>query len=165
MNKLRIIDIITNPKINNFRSSKKLKGDVLMDMRCYASSIMNIFYNNKILSKKIILKKNIFNTISSVNFIFDFSTQVYTGQFKYAGEYQNNLCIYTDKKIIELNRVYSPPHDESLNLLVKEKNSTKIYKIKKENAFEKYFLEVMSKINQKKYQYYFKKIILINKFV
>ena len=64
--------------------------------------------------------------ISSVNFIFDFSTQIYTGQFKFGGEYQNNLCIYTDKKIIELNRVYSPPHDKSLNILVKEKNNTKI---------------------------------------
>ena len=166
--KIRYINtnfVIPNPKINNFRSSKKLKGDVLMDMGCYASSIMNIFCNNKIFSKKIILKKNIFNMTTSVNFIFDFSTQVYTGQFKYGGEYQNNLCIYTDKKIIELNRVYSPPQDVSLNLLVKEKNNTKIYKIKKENVFEKYFLEVMSKINQKKYQYYFKKIILINKFV
>ena len=74
------------------------------------------------------------------------------------------IYTYTDKKIIELNRVYSPPQDESLNLLVKEKNNIKIYKIKKENAFEKYFLEVISKITKKKYQYYFKKIIFINKF-
>ena len=157
--------VIPNPIISNFRSSKKFKGDVLMDMGCYASSIINIFCNKKIFSKKIILKKNILNMISSVNFIFDFSTQIYTGQFKFGGEYQNNLCLYTEKKIIELNRVYSPPHDKSLNILVKEKNNTKVYKMKKENAFEKYFFEVINKIKKKDYQYYFKKILLINKFV
>ena len=43
-----------------------------MDMGCYASSIINIFCDKKIFSKKIILKKNIFNMTISVNFIFDF---------------------------------------------------------------------------------------------
>ncbi|MDF1858228.1 MAG: hypothetical protein P1U29_04580, partial [Candidatus Pelagibacter bacterium] len=55
--------------------------------------------------------------------------------------------------------------DKSLNILVKEKNNTKVYKMKKENAFEKYFFEVINKIKKKDYQYYFKKILLINKFV
>ena len=157
--------IIPKPKINNFRNSKKLKGDVLMDMGCYASSVANIFCERKIYSKKIILKKNDFNLINSLNFIFDFSTQIYTGQFKYGGEYQNNLNIYTDKKIIQLDRVFSPPDNETLNLLVKEKNIIKTYKIKKENVFEKYFLEVIEKISKRKYQYYFEKMININKFV
>ena len=166
--KIRYINtnfIIPKPKINNFRNSKKLKGDVLMDMGCYASSVANIFCERKIYSKKIILKKNDFNLINSLNFIFDFSTQIYTGQFKYGGEYQNNLNIYTDKKIIQLDRVFSPPDNETLNLLVKEKNIIKTYKIKKENVFEKYFLEVIEKISKRKYQYYFEKIININKFI
>tara|TARA_B100000959_G_C14988363_1_gene626614 strand:- start:128 stop:1051 length:924 start_codon:yes stop_codon:yes gene_type:complete len=166
--KIRYINtnfIIPKPKINNFRNSKKLKGDVLMDMGCYASSVANIFCERKIYSKKIILKKNDFNLINSLNFIFDFSTQIYTGQFKYGGEYQNNLNIYTDKKIIQLDRVFSPPDNETLNLLVKEKNIIKTYKIKKENVFEKYFLEVIEKISKRKYQYYFEKMININKFV
>jgi len=166
--KIRYINtnfVIPKPKINNFRNSKKLKGDVLMDMGCYASSIANIFCERKIYSKKIILKKNDFNLINSLNFIFDFSTQIYTGQFKYGGEYQNNLNIYTDKKIIQLDRVFSPPDNEALNLLVKEKNIIKTYKIKKENVFEKYFLEVIEKISKRKYQYYFEKMTNINKFV
>ena len=166
--KIRYINtnfIIPKPKINNFRNSKKLKGDVLMDMGCYASSVANIFCERKIYSKKIILKKNDFNLINSLNFIFDFSTQIYTGQFKYGGEYQNNLNIYTDKKIIQLDRVFSPPDNETLNLLVKEKNIIKTYKIKKENVFEKYFLEVIEKISKRKHQYYFEKMININKFV
>ena len=166
--KIRYINtnfVIPKPKINNFRNSKKLKGDVLMDMGCYASSIANIFCERKIYSKKIILKKNDFNLINSLNFIFDFSTQIYTGQFKYGGEYQNNLNIYTDKKIIQLDRVFSPPDNEALNLLVKEKNIIKTYKIKKENVFEKYFFEVIEKISKRKYQYYFEKMTNINKFV
>ena len=166
--KIRYINtnfVIPKPKINNFRNSKKLKGDVLMDMGCYASSIANIFCERKIYSKKIILKKNDFNVINSLNFIFDFSTQIYTGQFKYGGEYQNNLNIYTDKKIIQLDRVFSPPDNETLNLLVKEKNIIKTYKIKKENVFEKYFFEVIEKISKRKYQYYFEKMTNINKFV
>ena len=52
-----------------------------------------------------------------------------------------------------------------MNLLVKEKNIIKTYKIKKENVFEKYFFEVIEKISKRKYQYYFEKMTNINKFV
>tara|TARA_B110001452_G_C15223894_1_gene424252 strand:+ start:649 stop:1572 length:924 start_codon:yes stop_codon:yes gene_type:complete len=156
--------IIPKPKINNFRNSKKLKGDVLMDMGSYASSIANIFCGQKFYSKKIIIKRNNHGLINSFNFIFDFSTNIYVGHFKYGGEYQNNLSIYTDKKIINLDRVFSPPHDKFLNIEVKEKNSFKIYKTKKENTFQKYFFEVSKMISNKKFKYYHKKIVDINKF-
>jgi len=157
--------VIPQPKQNNFRNSKKLKGGVLMDMGCYVSSIANIFCSKKVRSKKIVITKNTQKLINSFNFIFEFSSQIYTGQFKFGGEYQNNLTIYTNRKIIKLDRVFSPPINKVLNVVVKEKDNTRIYKIKNDNAFENYFNEVTQMITKKKYQYYFEKIITINKFI
>ena len=157
--------IIPNPKKDNFRSSKKLMGGALMDMGCYASSIANIFCPKKIISKKVILKKDNSNLVNSFNFIFDFSSLIYSGQFKFGGEYQNDLTICTDSKIIKLDRVFSPPTDISLNITVKERDKIKIYNIKKDNTFENYFSELTKAIANNKYQHYFKKIIAINKFI
>lgn len=157
--------IIPKPKKNDFRNSKKLKGGALMDMGCYASSIAAIFCSKKIITKKIIIKKNNLGLVTSFNFIFDFYSQVYSGQFKHGGEYQNNLTIYTDKKIISLNRVFSPPVNLNMKITVKENNQTKVYIIKKDNTFENYFTEVTRSISNKKYGYYFNKMIKINKFI
>ena len=44
------------------------------------------------------------------------------------------------------------------------KSSNKQVVIKYQVAFEKYFIEVISMITKKKYQYYFKKMIKVNKF-
>ena len=155
------------PKLqkNNIRSSKKLKGGVLMDMGCYASSIADIFCSKKIISKKIIIKKDNTGLDISFNFIFDYSSQIYSGQFKFGGEYQNDLTIYTDKKIIKLKRVFSPPTHIDMKITVEEKNHSKTYIVKKEDAFENYFKEVTHIISIKKYDYYFKKMIKINKFI
>ena len=157
--------VIPKPKKNNFRNSKKLKGGVLMDMGCYASSIADIFCSKKIITKKIIIKKNNLGLETSFNFIFNFSSQIYTGQFKYGGEYENNLSIYTDKKIIRLDRIFSPPVNMNMNIVVKEKNLSKIYVVKKDNTFSNYFKEVTRSISLKKYDYYFEKMIKINKFI
>ena len=80
-------------------------------------------------------------------------------------EYQNNLTIYTDKKIIKLDRVFSPPVDIDMNIVVKEKNYSKVYIVKNENTFANYFREVTRLISMKKYDYYFEKMIKINKFI
>ena len=157
--------IIPKPKKNDFRNSKKLKGGALMDMGCYASSIAAIFCPKKIITKKTIIKKNNLGLETSFVFIFDFYSQIYSGQFKHGGEYQNNLTIYTNKKIISLDRVFSPPVNLSMKITVKEKNCNKVYIIKKDNAFENYFSEVTRLISNKKYDYYFNKMITINKFI
>ena len=136
-----------------------------MDMGCYASSIADIFCSKKIITKKIIIKKNNLGLETSFNFIFNFSSQIYTGQFKYGGEYENNLSIYTDKKIIRLDRIFSPPVNMNMNIVVKEKNLSKIYVVKKDNTFSNYFKEVTRSISLKKYDYYFEKMIKINKFI
>ena len=153
--------VIPKLKKNNFRNSKKLKGGVLMDMGCYASSVADIFCS----TKKTIVKKNNLGLDTSFNFIVDFSSQIYSGQFKFGGEYQNNLTIYTDKKIIKLDRVFSPPVDIDMNIVVKEKNYSKVYIVKNENTFANYFREVTRLISMKKYDYYFEKMIKINKFI
>ena len=155
------------PKLqkNNIRNSKKLKGGVLMDMGCYAFSIADIFCLKKILSKKIIIKKNNLGLDTSFNFILEYPSQIYSGQFRFGGEYQNDLTIHTNKKIIKLERVFSPPTNINLNIIVREKNHSKVFIIKCDNTFENYFKEVTRLISLKKYDYYFEKMIKTNKFI
>lgn len=157
--------IIPNPKKNNFRNSTKMHGGVLMDMGSYISSIVYNFYLTNLKSKKIIIKKDKFKLINSIDFIFDFNDKIFTGKFKFGGEYQNELLLYTKKKIIKLNRVFSPPSDVYLSVTSKEGNKKKSYKVPKDDCFLNYFNEVSEMIQKKKYQFYLKKIVDINKFI
>ncbi|MDA9604333.1 Gfo/Idh/MocA family oxidoreductase [Candidatus Pelagibacter sp.] len=157
--------VIPKLKKTNFRNSKKLKGGVLMDMGCYAASIASLFCSKKILSKKIITKKNSKALDTSLNFIFDFSKQVYFGKFKFGGEYQNELILSTDKKTIKLNRVFSPPIDKNLEIKIKKNNQLKTFIVKKDNSFNNYFSEVIKSISNKKYDFYYDRMIKISKFI
>ena len=142
-----------------------MHGGVLMDMGSYISSIVYNFYLTNLKSKKIIIKKDKFKLINSIDFIFDFNDKIFTGKFKFGGEYQNELLLYTKKKIIKLNRVFSPPSDIYLSVTSKEGNKKKSYKVPKDDCFLNYFNEVSEMIQKKKYQFYLKKIVDINKFI
>ena len=69
------------------------------------------------------------------------------------------------KKIIKLNRVFSPPSDKYLSVTLKEGNKEKSYKVSKDDCFLNYLNEVSEMIQKKKYQFYLKKIVDINKFI
>ena len=157
--------VIPKLKKTNFRNSKKLNGGVLMDMGCYAASIASLFCSKKILSKRIIIKKNSQALDTSLNFIFEFSKQVYFGKFKFGGEYQNELTLSTDKKTIKLNRVFSPPIDKNLEIQIKKNNQLKTFIVKKDNSFNNYFSEVIKSISNRKYDFYYDRMIKISKFI
>ena len=150
--------VIPKPNNKSILLSKKIKDGVIMDMGPYAASIARIFCLKKIKSKKIILKKDNFNLITSFNILYDYSSIIYSSFFKIGGEYQNDLTLRTDRKIIKLYKVFSPPTDQNLRIDVNEDNKKKSCLIKQDNSFVSYFLKALKIIKKKKYSYYFKQI-------
>ena len=146
------------PNKNSLLMSKKFDGGAIMDMGPYASSINRIFFDEKIKYLKIESYKNRKNLPIGFEFCVNYQKRQYTGLFKFGGEYINQVKFFTKKKEITLQRVFSPPSDLDLNVNVIEDKSVKNYQVKKDNCFENYFLELLKKINQKNYSYYYKQI-------
>lgn len=150
--------IIPLPHQNSLLMSKKFKGGAILDMGPYAASIHRIFFNKKIISTKIIIKKNLKNLPISFEVKIKYKKNKYYGLFEFGKEYKNELIFYTNKKTLSINRVFSPPDDLNLNLKIIEKNKEKNIKILNDNCFENYLIELLEKINKKKYYFYLKQI-------
>ena len=114
--------------------------------------------NKKILSSKIKIKKNSNKLPISLDVNIKYNNQSYKGIFKFGGEYKNQIIFYCKNKEILVNRVFSPPDDQELKLIICNKKSKKIVKISKDNCFKNYFLELINKIKRKDYSFYFKQI-------
>jgi len=138
--------------------SKKLQGGVIMDMGPYAASIHRIFFNQNITYLKISFKKNKNYLPTSFKLEIKYKEKSYSGLFKFGGKYMNEIEIFTNKKKFLIERVFSPPDDLKLNLKILNNFKTRTIKLKKDNCFENYLLELINKINNKKYSYYYEQI-------
>ena len=170
---IKNIRLITQVKVNfaiplpdkkSLLLSKKFKGGVIMDMGPYAASINRIFFNQKIISKKIIVKKNIKNIPISFNLTIQYQDKVFHGLFKFGGDYINEVIFYTKNQEIKLSRVFSPPSDVNLNLEIIKKGVKQNCIIKSDNCFENYFKELKKKIYHGDYFFYLKQIEQDHKF-
>tara|TARA_Y100001970_G_scaffold233029_1_gene290303 strand:+ start:1034 stop:1948 length:915 start_codon:yes stop_codon:yes gene_type:complete len=151
--------VIPTPKKNNYRSIKKLGGGALLDMGPYAAAISRIFFKNCNSKVKALLEKNRSKIITSFKISAKSSTKTFSGLFKFGGDYQNELCLYSKKKIVKITRVFSPPDNISLPINVLTSNFKKTYVIKKDNCFENFLLNVLNNIKKKKYNHYIKEIL------
>ena len=145
---------IPTPEPNSLLASRKLCGGALMDMGSYAASIHRIFFKERITNKNIIIKKNKKGLITSFDIFFKYNTKVLVGTFRFGGKYRNDIFVKFKNKTIEINRLFSPPDDVSLNIKINTKNKVKKIKIKKDNCFENYLSEVIKNIKLKKIKYY-----------
>ncbi len=130
-----------------------------MDMGPYAAGIARIFCTGKLirLDKVLVRSKN--GLIISFAIICKFTKTTFSGFFCFGGEYQNNLILSSNKRYVELNRVFSSPSDENMKLIIKRKNKFYYKKIKKDNIFENYLKKILESINKKKYSFYYKTIL------
>ena len=156
--------IIPMPKKNSFRMSKKLSGGCLMDMSSYAAATARLLGSGKLLKMHTNVNKNKQGLIISFNVFCKFKENYYFGFFCFGGEYRNNMILFSKKKHIELNNVFSPPSNKSLKILIKQKNSFYINKIKKCDVFENFFKQVKYYYNKKKYDFYYNTILTDAKF-
>jgi len=138
--------------------SKKLDGGVLMDMGPYISAIPRIFKLNRIKSKKITINRNKKKLITSINFVINFRSLIYTGTFMFGGDYRNDLKIFTKDKVFKVERVFSPPDNNNLSIKITNKNKQNNIIVKKDNCFGNFFNEVKKNIIKKKFNYYHKQI-------
>ena len=102
--------------------------------------------------------KNKDNLPLSFDFKIKYNDNKYVGLFKFGGKYNNQVVFYVDKKKISIERVFSPPDNLKLNLEILENNKRKLVTLKKDNCCENYLLEVINKINNKDFSYYYKRI-------
>ena len=156
--------IIPMPKRNSFRMSKKLSGGCLMDMSSYAAGTARLLGSGKLLKMHSSIRKNKQGLIISFNIFCKFEKNYYFGYFCFGGEYKNNMILFSEKKHIELNNVFSPPSNKNLKILIKQKSSFYINKIKKCDVFENFFKQVIYSFNQKKFNFYYKTILADAKF-
>ena len=149
---------IPMPKKNSLLMSNYYKGGSIMDMGPYASSLHRIFFNKKIVSLKIIIKRNTKKLPIFFEIKVNYRNKYFLGKFKFGGKYKNEIFFFTKKKIFHIDRVFSPPND--LDLFIKEIIDDKIKNIRvpKDNCFENFFLELLKKINEKKFDYYYDQI-------
>ena len=74
------------------------------------------------------------------------------------------MVLFSKKKNIELNNIFSPPSNKNLKILTKQNNSIYISKIEKSDIFENFFKEVKYFYNKKKFNFYYKNILKDAKF-
>ena len=158
INKVNTNFTIPLPSNKSILMSKKLQGGVIMDMGPYAASIHRIFFNQNITYSKISFKKNKNYLPTSFKLEIKYKEKSYSGLFKFGGKYMNEIEIFTNKKKFLIERVFSPPDDLKLNLKILNNFKTRTIKLKKDNCFENYLLELINKINNKKYSYYYEQI-------
>ena len=150
--------IIPKPNKKSLLMSKKFHGGVLMDMGPYISSIPRLFNLKKILNKKIKIKKNKKKLIISIKFLINFKEGKYKGIFEFGKTYKNQLKISSKNKTSIINRVFSPPDNENLNLKLISKKDKKIIRFKSDNCFRNFFKEILKILKDKKYYFYYKRM-------
>ena len=150
--------IIPKPNKDSILMSKKLQGGVLMDMGPYISAIPRLFNLKTLTRKKIKIKRNKDKLIISINFSLNFKEGKYNGLFKFGGKYKNQIKISNENDVSIINRVFSPPEDENLNLEYISKKRKKNIKMKKDNCFRNFFIEILKVIKEKNYSFYYKRM-------
>ncbi len=150
---------IPMPKQKSILLSKKLHGGALMDMSPYAAAINRIFFNENLKQKEIIVKKNIQGLVISFDLFIRYETKIFIGTFRFGKEYKNTLTVYNDDRFIDINRVFSPPDDLGLTIVIDKNNKSRSVKIKKDDCFENFFLEFIKNLKEKKFTFYHNRMI------
>ena len=137
----------------NFHNFKKYGGGCLLDMSPYAAAVFRIFISKNI--KKVTFLSSFKDNQNSVNEKFDVKIVVgkksFSGHFSHNGEYENTLTLFTKRKSVTINRVFSPPNDIDLTLQVNEGNISKEKKLKRDDTFFNYFKKIITLLKSKKF--------------
>jgi predicted dehydrogenase len=146
--------IIPKLEKKNFRNSNKYGGGCLFDMGPYAAAAFRIFINEN--HRKVTFYKLLKENKKDLNISFKIYIIVgkksFFGYFSHNGEYENSLSLFTKRKKITINRVFSPPNDINLTFQVNESNIRREKRLKKDDAFLNYFKQVIVLLRNKKFE-------------
>ena len=120
----------------------------------YAAAVFRIFISKNI--KKVTFLSSFKENQNGVNENFDVKIVVgkksFSGYFSHNGEYENTLTLFTKRKSVTINRVFSPPNDVDLTLQVNENNIRNEKKLQKDDAFLNYFKQIVILLRTKKFE-------------
>ena len=138
----------------NFRNFKKYGGGCLLDMGPYAAAVFRIFINQnyKKVTLYVLSKKDKKGLDIGFNIYIRADKKSFFGYFSHNGEYENTLTLFTKRKSVTINRVFSPPNDINLTLHVNKGNIKKEKKLQKDDAFLNYFKQVIFLLKTKKFE-------------
>ncbi len=146
--------IIPKLEKKNFRNLNKYGGGCLFDMGSYAAATFRIFINENF--RKVTFYKLLKENKKGLNISFKIYIIVgkksFFGYFSHNGEYENSLSLFTKRKKVTINRVFSPPSDINLTFQVNESNIRREKRLKKDDAFLNYFKQVIVLLRNKKFE-------------
>ena len=138
----------------NFHNFKKYGGGCLLDMGPYAAAVFRIFIAKNM--RKITFYRSSKENKNGVNTNFDVDITAdkksFSGYFSHNGEYENTLTLFTKRKNVLINRVFSPPNDINLTLQVNKDDTNKEKRLKKDDSFFNYFNQIITLLKTKKFE-------------
>ena len=144
------------PKLakKDFRNFKKYGGGCTLDLGPYAAAAFRIFINENY--QKITFHKSFKENKKGLNVSFKIyiiaGKKSFFGYFSHNGEYENTLTLFTKRKSVTINRVFSPPNDENLILQVSDDHVKKEKKLKKDDAFLNYLRRIIILLKTKRFE-------------
>jgi len=135
-----------------------------MDMAPYAAAVPRVFCYGKLLSIKKNIIKNKKGLIVSFNILCKFKNTSYHGFFSFGGEYKSSITFFSKDKYLEINRVFSPPANKNLEIVINKKNKVYKKKLEKEDVFENFLIMIKSSLRKKMYKNFYDMILKDAKF-
>ena len=146
-----VIPKFPKKKFHNF---KKYGGGCLLDMGPYAAAVFRIFVAKNI--RKVTYFSSSKENRNGVNTNFNVEIiagkKYFSGYFSHNGEYENTLTLFTKKKSVTINRVFSPPNDIDLTLRINTDNTNKEKKLKSDDTFFNYFNKIITLLKAKEFE-------------
>ena len=78
------------------------------------------------------------------------------GNFAFQREYSQQIIFYTkDKTIYSPQRIFAPPNDKNLKIVLKTKNKTKSIKVAKDDCISNFFKLSLKSLKNKRYSFFY----------
>lgn len=148
---------LNHPLIRSPNEIREIKGDCESDMATYAAAIVRLFMKNDF--KSVSINRNYFkNTKIVKNFYIKTNSKecTYFGNFAFQREYSQQIIFYTkDKTIYSPQRIFAPPNDKNLKIVLKTKNKTKSIKVAKDDCISNFFKLSLKSLKNKRYSFFY----------
>lgn len=142
-------------KINKYDHKKKL--DCLSDMSSYAASMQRIFFNNKIIKKKIYFEnKKDLKIIKNFHIQLQYkNNKFFNGYFAYEREYESSIKIFCNKFTIKVPfQAFALKPHRNYNLEIMSKNKIKKIKFKDDNLLN-YLKKIKGSIDKNNFNFFY----------
>lgn len=143
---------------DNFRNFPELGGGVLWDMGPYCVSPGRVFLSNPPLDIecKITERSPATGAELSAEIKMTYPGGVkFNGRYSFNGEYENSLSIEAGSITVVLNRVFSPPPDQSMSLSIFEAGFYSVTTVEPSDTFYNFLNTVLAHYQERNYEFFY----------